>query len=132
MGRRGHEHHIGAEVIAAALAELTLAAGDAGLQSHAVAHLQVLDVLANGVNHAAALVTQDKGQRVGENLEGLTLEKVHIRAADADVFYFHADLVGADLRHVDVLQFELPDIGHDHCLILQWIHLLKTDDIYNV
>lgn len=41
-GWSGAEHHVRTEVVAASLAELTVATGHARFDGHAVAHLQVL------------------------------------------------------------------------------------------
>lgn len=109
-GRGGQELDLGAQIVLASAALLAYAAGEARLERHTVARLQVLDVRADLSDDARALVAKDDGTL---QLEGAALAVrivVHIGTAHAHAADLDHNLVLVRLGERTLLDLELLEL----------------------
>ena len=112
-GRRRHELHVLAQVVASRLAHGTASAGDSRLYGDAVSRLQLRNFCANLLDDSRSLVPEDQRCLYDEVADASVLPVVDVRPADTDRPDADQDLSRARLGPGPVLDPQVSDSGED-------------------
>ena len=108
--------HVEAMVLQAELAVATAAAGPARADGDALAGRVVAHRSARLLDHARHLMAEDHGLLDPHRTEAAMLEVVQVGAADAAGAHAHPELLGPDLRRLDVLDAEIAGGVNHECI----------------
>lgn len=116
----GSKDHIRAEVILASDAVGAATARVSGLEGHAVADLELGNLVANLDNGAGGLVAKDHGVLDDEGADGAVDPVVDVGATDTGVVYLDDDIVGgSEGRSGALLKGDVVDAVEDEGEVLQ-------------